>query len=165
MESKFTVETADNSNDLIVTEGFSAVGKIAIIGHGKNPINMQSISEIINKSLFEKFMKNVESIEEMHRDDVRILMSGNTKDIITAYAEEVHDDIEKYLPYILTIDSMCDNEVELEIQSENLFNNSLPNIILDDDKTVYGLEDDHHVRHCGKYTKKRKWKNKKKRRK
>lgn len=165
MESKFTADINDDSNDLIVTEGSSAVGRIAIIGHGEKPINMQTISEAINKSLFEKFMKNVESIEDMHRDDCRILMSGNTKDRIISYSEEISVNIEKYLSYILIIDGILDNEIELGIQSESLFNSTLPNLIPDDEKTVYGLENDYHVRHCGKYTKKRKWKNKKKRKK
>ena len=92
-------------------------------------------------------------------------MSENTKDRIIEYAEEISANIEEYLPYILTIDGMRDNEVVLGIQSESLFNNSLPNLVPDDEKTVYGLDDNYHVHHCGKYTKKRKWKNKKKRRK
>ena len=165
MESKYAIDITHNSSDLIVTEGSSAVGKIAIIGHGKRPMDMQSIFEAMNKSLFEKFMKNVESIEEMHRDNMKILMSENTKDRIIEYEEEISANIEEYLPYILTIDGMRDNGVVLGIQSESLFNNSLPNLVPDDEKTVYGLDDNYHVHHCGKYTKKRKWKNKKKRRK
>lgn len=164
-EFKYQIERKDDERELFICEGESAstIGKIGIIGQGRKPVTMKEVLEAIDKDVFSRFMDNVESIKEFHRDDMKILMSENTKERIISYAAEVSAEIEEYLPHILTVNGIRDNEIVLGVPSKQDFfdGDVLSQIHLDEEKPFYG-EEDSRIHHRGIYTKKRKYGKKKK---
>lgn len=166
-EFKDKIEHKDDERELIICEGESAspVGTIRIVGQGRKAITMKEVLEAIDKDIFDKFMMNIETIEECHQDNMKILMTENTKERIITYAANISANIDEYLSYVLILNGFRDNDMVLGIPSRQDFfdGDILSQIHVDDNKLLY--EKEFRTHHCGKYTKKRKYKNKNKRRK
>lgn len=168
-ENRYRNSNQYDEREFIVCEGESAtssyngIGKIGIIGQGRPHCKFKEIVDTVNAHLLNKFMANVETIQKCNRNDMRILMNDYTKERLISYTNEIDSSIEDYLKWILVVD-IRDNEIVLGIPSEQLsFDGDVLSEIKLDDEWMY---DKDYVKphHCGKYTKKRKYRNKNKKR-